>query len=64
MARLQGRWILLAPRKGVTVNSEQELRIVWGPCKVDLGHVPKDFMDQIRGFHDLLRQKPPSLLIL
>jgi hypothetical protein len=25
---------------------------------------PKSFMELIRGFHDLLRQKPPSLLIL
>jgi hypothetical protein len=32
--------------------------------QVDLGHVCKVFREQIRGFHDLLRQKPPPLLIL
>jgi hypothetical protein len=36
-----------------------------GPrSQVDLGHVPKDFRDLIRGFHDLLSQKPPPLLII
>jgi hypothetical protein len=32
--------------------------------QVYLGHVPKDFREPIRGIHDLLRQKTPSLLIL
>jgi hypothetical protein len=32
--------------------------------QVDLGHVSKIFRESIRGFHDFLRQKPPSLLIL
>jgi hypothetical protein len=36
-----------------------------GPqCLVYLGHVPKVLREPIRGFHDLLRQKPRSLLIL
>jgi hypothetical protein len=33
-------------------------------CQVYLGHVPKDFREQIRDFHDLLRNEPPFLLIL
>jgi hypothetical protein len=32
--------------------------------QVYLGHVLKIFREPIRGFHDLLKQKPPSLLIL
>jgi hypothetical protein len=32
--------------------------------QMDLGNVPKVFRGLIRGYHDLLRQKPPSLLIL
>jgi hypothetical protein len=31
---------------------------------VHLGHVLKVFRELIRGFHDLLRQKPPSLDII
>jgi hypothetical protein len=33
-----------------------------GPLRqVEMGHVPKVFMGPIRSFHDLLRQKRPSL---
>jgi hypothetical protein len=32
--------------------------------QVDLGHVLQVLESPLRGFHDLLRQKPPSLLIL
>jgi hypothetical protein len=32
--------------------------------QVGLGHVPKVYRQPIRGFHALLRQKPPFLLIL
>jgi hypothetical protein len=32
--------------------------------QVSLGQVPKVFREPIRGFHELLRQEPPSLLIL
>jgi hypothetical protein len=36
-----------------------------GLCRqLDLGHVPKVYREPIKGFHDLLRQKPPSLLML
>jgi hypothetical protein len=36
-----------------------------GPLhQVDLAHVLKVFRELIRCLHDLLRQKPPSLLIL
>jgi hypothetical protein len=36
-----------------------------GPCsQVDLGYVPKVFREPVRGFHDLLKQKSPPLLIL
>jgi hypothetical protein len=31
---------------------------------MDLDHVPKVFREPLRGFHDVLRQKPLSLLIL
>jgi hypothetical protein len=32
--------------------------------QVSLDHVPKVLKEPIRGFHDLLRQKPFSLLVL
>jgi hypothetical protein len=32
--------------------------------QVYLGHIPKVFRDPVRDFNDLLRKKPPSLLLL
>jgi hypothetical protein len=66
MARLQSEIPLLRSRTGeelLTVNTAED-KARRPRRQVDLGHVPKAFMEPIRGFHDLLRQWPASLDIV
>jgi hypothetical protein len=66
MARLLlGEVELVASEEGSLQYTEKGLRILWGlHSQVDLDHVPKVFREPVRGFSNLLRQKPPFLFNL